>query len=110
MQVGKRQPAPRGAKHRQPGRTIARVQKRERQSQQVLNHGSGAELIDRYASQSDRDLSFIDWYIVMACFKLAIILEGTFARAQAGLDPAATGERLHTAAVRLCERALGRIG
>jgi aminoglycoside phosphotransferase (APT) family kinase protein len=68
------------------------------------------ELIDRYASRSDRDLSSIDWYVVMACFKLAIILEGTFARAQAGLDPMATGLRLHTAAVRLCERALARIG
>jgi aminoglycoside phosphotransferase (APT) family kinase protein len=71
---------------------------------------TAAELIDRYAGQSDRDLSSIDWYVVMACFKLAIILEGTFARAQAGLDPVATGLRLHTAAVRLCERALERIG
>lgn len=71
---------------------------------------TAAELIDRYASQSDRDLSSIDWYVVLACFKLAIILEGTFARAQAGLDPMATGLRLHTAAVRLCERALKRIG
>jgi aminoglycoside phosphotransferase (APT) family kinase protein len=71
---------------------------------------TAAELIDRYASQSDRDLSCIEWYVVMACFKLAIILEGTFARAQAGLDPMATGLRLHTAAVRLCERALERIG
>jgi aminoglycoside phosphotransferase (APT) family kinase protein len=71
---------------------------------------TAAELIDRYASRSDRDLSCIDWYVVMACFKLAIILEGTFARAQAGLDPMVTGQRLHTAAVRLCERALDRIG
>jgi len=71
---------------------------------------TAAELIDRYASQSDRDLSCIDWYVVMACFKLAIILEGTFARAQAGLDPMATGLRLHTAAERLCARALERIG
>lgn len=71
---------------------------------------TAAELIDRYASQSDRDLSSIDWYVVLACFKLAIILEGTFARAQAGLDPMTTGLRLHTAAVRLCERALKRIG
>jgi aminoglycoside phosphotransferase (APT) family kinase protein len=71
---------------------------------------TAAELIDRYASRSDRDLSCIDWYVVLACFKLAIILEGSFARAHAGLDPMATGIRLHTAAVRLCERALERIG
>jgi aminoglycoside phosphotransferase (APT) family kinase protein len=69
-----------------------------------------SELIDRYAVQSIRDLSSIDWYVVMACFKLAIILEGTFARALAGRDPMATGLKLHTAAIRLCERAHRRIG
>jgi aminoglycoside phosphotransferase (APT) family kinase protein len=70
---------------------------------------TAAQLVERYASQSNRDLSSIDWYVVMACFKLAIILEGTYARAHAGLDPMAAGLKLHNAAVRLCERALARI-
>jgi aminoglycoside phosphotransferase (APT) family kinase protein len=67
------------------------------------------ELVARYAERSGRDVGRIDWYVVLACFKLAIILEGSFARACAGLAPLATGERLHAAAVRLLARALRRI-
>lgn len=64
-----------------------------------------AELIDRYARNSDRDLSRIDWYTVLACFKLAIILEGSNARADAGMAPREIGDMLHTTAVGLIERA-----
>jgi aminoglycoside phosphotransferase (APT) family kinase protein len=71
---------------------------------------TAAELIERYAAQSERDLGCLDWYVVMACYKLAIILEGTFARAHAGRAAMATGLELHAAAIRLCERALQRIG
>ena len=67
------------------------------------------ELVARYAERSGRDVGRIDWYVVLACFKLAIILEGSFARACAGLAPMPTGERLHVAAVRLLARALRRI-
>ena len=35
------------------------------------------ELVARYAALSERDLSAIDWYAVLACFKLGIVLEGT---------------------------------
>ena len=69
-----------------------------------------SELVERYAAQSERDLSSLDWYVVMACYKLAIILEGTFVRAHAGLASMEIGLKLHTAAIRLCERALQRIG
>jgi aminoglycoside phosphotransferase (APT) family kinase protein len=64
-----------------------------------------ADLIARYRTQSARDVSAIDWYAVLACFKLAIILEGTHARACAGEAPRATGDRLHAHAVGLFERA-----
>ena len=64
------------------------------------------ELIERYAANTTRDLSGIDWYAVMACFKLGIILEGTNARAAAGLAPQEIGDFLHTATVRLFERAV----
>ena len=64
-----------------------------------------AELVDRYAQNSSRDLSNIDWYAVMACFKLGIILEGSHARAAAGKAPREIGDMLHTATVRLFERA-----
>jgi hypothetical protein len=42
---------------------------------------------------------------VLACFKLAIILEGTHARACAGAAPPETGDRLHAHAVGLFRRA-----
>ncbi len=63
------------------------------------------ELVARYAQNTGRDLSNIDWYAVMACFKLGIILEGSNARAAAGKAPREIGDMLHTATVRLFERA-----
>jgi aminoglycoside phosphotransferase (APT) family kinase protein len=63
------------------------------------------ELVERYAARSDRDLAAIDWYVVLACFKLGIILEGTYARALAGKAPMEIGEQLHTTTLRLFERA-----
>ena len=63
------------------------------------------ELVQRYARNTTRDLSDIDWYAVMACFKLGIILEGSNARAAAGKAPREIGDMLHTATVRLFERA-----
>lgn len=70
---------------------------------------SGDELIAHYAKQTDRDMRHIDWYIVLACYKLGIILEGTYARACAGKDPMATGLSLHDTAQKLFRRALHRI-
>ena len=70
---------------------------------------SADELIEHYAKRSTRDLSHIGWYAVLACYKLGIILEGTFARACAGLDPMEMGQRLHDTAERLFRRALYRI-
>lgn len=67
---------------------------------------TAAELIARYREGSSRDLSCIDWYVAMACFKLGIILEGTYARACAGLADQATGDLLHSQTITLLERAL----
>lgn len=47
----------------------------------------------------------LDWYVVMAWFKLGILMEGTFARAFAGNAPMATGERLHASTVNLFRQA-----
>jgi len=68
------------------------------------------ELVERYAKGTERDLEHIDWYAVLACYKLGIILEGTHARACAGRAPRATGDILHATTVGLFERALARIG
>lgn len=69
------------------------------------NLATPAELVDRYGQNTSRDLSNIDWYTVLACFKLGVILEGSNARAAAGLAPKDIGDQLHTATVRLIERA-----
>jgi aminoglycoside phosphotransferase (APT) family kinase protein len=68
-----------------------------------------SELIARYAERSDRDLSAVTWYEVLACFKLAIVIEGTYARAHAGQAPMEIGELLHATALGLLARARRRI-
>ena len=47
------------------------------------------DLIDRYAAATGRDCSELEWYQVLAIWKLAILLEGSYARHLAGMtdDP-----------------------
>ena len=66
---------------------------------------AAGELLACYRDHSERDLSAIDWYIVLACYKLGILLEGTSARASAGKADPAIGARFHRRAVALFERA-----
>jgi aminoglycoside phosphotransferase (APT) family kinase protein len=66
---------------------------------------NAAELVARYAARSDRDLTAIDWYVALACFRLGIILEGTHARALAGQADMTVGEQLHDHAAALFRRA-----
>jgi len=42
------------------------------------------QMIDRYAEKTGRDLSNLSYYIVLAMFKLAVLLEMNVARAAAG--------------------------
>jgi aminoglycoside phosphotransferase (APT) family kinase protein len=48
-----------------------------------------AELIDRYSDATGRAVEGLDWYTVLAIWKLAILLEGSYARHLAGMtdDP-----------------------
>lgn len=64
-----------------------------------------AELIARYAEKSGRSLRHLPWFEVLACYKLALIFEGSHARAQAGLADRATGDRLHRSAISLLDEA-----
>jgi aminoglycoside phosphotransferase (APT) family kinase protein len=66
---------------------------------------SPAELVEVYAAGSDRDLSALTWYAVLACFKLGIVLEGTHARAFAGKAPKDVGDLLHATTLGLFARA-----
>ncbi|MEU3345970.1 phosphotransferase family protein [Streptomyces sp. NPDC006700] len=43
---------------------------------QAPGHPSAAELVERYAERSGRDVSAVSWYTAFAWFKLAVILEG----------------------------------
>ncbi len=45
---------------------------------------SGKEMLDHYASVSGRNVDEIDYYIILARFKLAIVLEAGYARVVAG--------------------------
>ena len=63
------------------------------------------ELIERYAQQTSRDLTDIGWYRVLACFKLGIVLEGTYARSCAGKAPTELGDWMRERTTLLFERA-----
>jgi aminoglycoside phosphotransferase (APT) family kinase protein len=63
------------------------------------------ELIIRYAERTGRDLVHLPWFETLSCYKIGIILEGSYARAQAGLADTTTGQRLHLLAVAFLERA-----
>ncbi len=43
---------------------------------EAAGHPQPAELIERYAARSGRDVSAVAWYTAFAWFKLAVILEG----------------------------------
>ena len=70
---------------------------------------AAGELLAYYRDHSTRDMSAIDWYIVLACYKLGILLEGTHARACAGKADTALGARFHLRSKALLERALSLI-
>lgn len=67
------------------------------------------ELVAHYASTSGRNVEDVDWYHVLAAYRLGIILEGTHARAFAGKAPKEIGDLLHATTVGLFERALAVI-
>jgi aminoglycoside phosphotransferase (APT) family kinase protein len=67
------------------------------------------ELIAHYAAHSDRDLTALTWYEVLACFKLGILLEGTYARACAGRADMQVGRRFHARTCALFERAVALV-
>jgi aminoglycoside phosphotransferase (APT) family kinase protein len=64
------------------------------------------DVIARYGDVSGRPLDELPWYRVLACYRLGLILEGTHARACAGLAPQEIGDQLHAHTVALLEQAL----
>jgi aminoglycoside phosphotransferase (APT) family kinase protein len=71
----------------------------------VADMPTRTELIAHYGATAQRSVEHALWYAVMASFKLAIVLEGTHARARAGKAPQAVGDMLHAIAIGLLDNA-----
>jgi aminoglycoside phosphotransferase (APT) family kinase protein len=65
-----------------------------------------AELIEAYAKASGRDVASVDFYQVLALYKLAVISEGIYARFQMGKTLGPGFENMQRAAGPLADRAL----
>jgi aminoglycoside phosphotransferase (APT) family kinase protein len=61
------------------------------------------ELLEAYFSAGGRETSSLDWYVAMACFKLGIVIEGTWSRFLIGQASRDAGERLHANAQNLID-------
>ena len=61
------------------------------------------ELLEAYAAAGGRETSRLDWYLAMACFKLGIVIEGTWSRFLVGQASREAGQRLHTSAQNLID-------
>ncbi|HEX6309990.1 MAG TPA: phosphotransferase family protein [Acidimicrobiia bacterium] len=66
------------------------------------------EVVARYAEQSGRDVDALDWYVVFAGYKLAIIVEGIAARYRMGKTLGEGFEAMGEMAARLVDASLDR--
>jgi aminoglycoside phosphotransferase (APT) family kinase protein len=64
------------------------------------------ELLDRYAGATDRDLTNVNYYCVLGLFKLACVMEGSYARFRAGTSDDAYFASLEQGVPALARRAL----
>ena len=64
---------------------------------------SRRELLEAYLGAGGRETSRLDWYVAMACFKLGIVIEGTWSRFLVGQASRDAGERLHANAQNLID-------
>ncbi|WP_367040293.1 phosphotransferase family protein [Streptomyces sp. Je 1-332] len=60
----------------------------------AAGHPRAAELVERYAARSGRDVSAVAWYTAFAWFKLAVILEGIHYRYTLGQTVGAGFDRI----------------
>ena len=64
---------------------------------------SRRELLDAYLAAGGRETTRLDWYAAMACFKLGIVIEGTWSRYLVGQASREAGVRLHSNAQNLID-------
>ena len=67
------------------------------------------DLITRYVGQTGRDIGDVRWFHVLACFRLAVIIEGSYARAFAGKAPIELGAAAHSGAKALMDQAVDTV-
>jgi aminoglycoside phosphotransferase (APT) family kinase protein len=70
---------------------------------------SRADLVRIYGEISGRDMRDLPWFFILACYKLACLLEGTYARSKAGQVPPEVGEPVHAYAIWLMAKAMQMI-
>ena len=58
-----------------------------------------AELTRLYGERTGRSMDELPWYFTLACYKLACLLEGTYARMKGGQSPAHIGEQIRAYAI-----------
>ncbi|WP_395398116.1 phosphotransferase family protein [Novosphingobium sp. BL-8A] len=66
---------------------------------------SRRELVELYGTLSGRNMDEMPWFFALACYKLACLLEGTYAASKAGKVPANVGESVHGYATWLMTKA-----
>lgn len=64
---------------------------------------SRTELVEAYTAAGGRRTPRLDWFKALACFKLGIVIEGTWSRHLAGQASLEAGQRLHASAESLIE-------
>ena len=58
-----------------------------------------------YGEISGRDMTVVPWFFTLGCYKLACLLEGTYARSKQGQIPAHVGQSVHAYALWLMSKA-----
>lgn len=91
---------------REPGDEEATVFAQTTQVTQMPGFSSRDELVERYAMATGRDVSALPWYQVLAIWKLAILLEGSYARHLAGMTDDPFFARMETGVPELADVAL----
>lgn len=67
---------------------------------------SRTDLVERYAAATGRDVDDLGWYVVLAIWKLAILLEGSYARHLAGMTDDPFFAEMEYGVPQLAQRAL----
>ncbi|MCX2970393.1 MULTISPECIES: phosphotransferase family protein [Streptomyces] len=78
-------------------------------TREAPGHPEPAELVERYAAASGRDLSRISWYTAFAYFKLAVIAEGIHYRYTLGQTVGAGFDQIGALVPRLTEAGLATL-